>query len=152
MFKKRNINLISRPGNFPCYTLDSRNTEDQIEPSYLTYVDFKCENNLTNVPYVLQIFEGTHDEAVFGCVLYEGIDVTDGDYFKFNIGSMIITTEISNIINENMRIHGCTENFELNMFSSTTLLCNIYNESKITVDFKLILSDSQSTFDDSLSK
>ena len=43
-------------------------------------------NNLTNVPYVLQIFEGTHGEAVFGCVIYEGIGIMDDDNFTFKIG------------------------------------------------------------------
>ena len=56
---------------------------------------------------------------------------------------MIITTEIANIINENMRIHGCTESFELNKFPSTTVLRHIYAESDITVDSNLILSDTQ---------
>ena len=67
----------------------------------------------------------------------------DDDNFTFKIGSMIITTEISNIINKNMRIHGCTENFELNTFPSTTVLRHIYAESDITVDSNLILSDTQ---------
>ena len=119
---------------------------------YLTDGVFKCENNLPNVPNVLRTIGGTHDEAVFGCVLYEGIVIPDGGDYTFNVGTMIITPEIANVINLNMNVHGCTENFQLNAFPSTTALHHIYSESDTTVDVKITISYDQSEFDGSLSK